>query len=313
MRSIDKKLIVYIILCLLLMLPTLAGAIGQITAPITVKNALREKTYSDKMTIINTENSPSRIKISSEGDIAGWTGFYKGNGEAVEEIELPARAKTEITAKFTVPAGIPNGTYKGYISVLRSGSEEDSGNEESKSSVAQKIDREVTIEVNDIEEIAFDTSVIPEKYDLSQGELLKVRIIHENQGNVEMKPRINLKIKQGDETAYSAIFPYPENETAINPFSLREIHPLEIPTSNLQTGKYRAILTVSQDEKYSIEKEFTFAIGTVKSAGTTSIPFSRMKNLEGVVSALIAVLIAFLIISLKRRIFRKDPNKIRTR
>ncbi len=262
----------FLALAIFLLFPSRSQAIGQVTEPISIEKALREMAYNEIMTVVNTESSIANIKLSAEGDIAGWTRFYKNatDTDNITDITISAGGKDEIFARFIVPDGTPNGTYKGNISVSKLSSDYKGEEGESGNSVTQKIDREVTIEVSDEEYISFDTSVIPETYDLSSGNILRVRIIHDNRSNVMINPQIAVKIQQEGSAIYSAIFPYPDNQPEVNPYSIYEIPALEIPTSNLGIGGYDALLTISQGDDLSIEKDFRFSLGTVMAASTAA-------------------------------------------
>lgn len=256
----------------ILFVPLPSQAIGQVTEPISLRSAMRQTPYNEPMTIVNTENSVSTIRLSAEGDIAGWTRFYKAvtDTDNITDITLSAGSRAEIFARFIVPEGTPNGTYQGIISVARMPADYRGNKDEAGNSVTQKIDREVSIEVSDVENIEFDSSAIPETYDLSSGDILRIRIIHDNRGNVMISPQITVKIRQDGNVIYNAIFPYPDSQPQVGPYSIYEIPPLEIPTSNLGTGRYEALLAISQGDKYSIDKDFRFSIGSVLAATTTA-------------------------------------------
>jgi hypothetical protein len=117
--------------------------------------------------------------------------------------------------------------------------------------------------------VPFDASFIPKSYEVTKGDYLKIKTIYENEGNVPINPQIELKIEREGETAYRELFSYPKDQPPVNPHSSFEIPDMEIPTSNLDTGEYNAIMKVSQGE-YSIEKRFDFSIGMVKSASAVN-------------------------------------------
>lgn len=297
----------------LLLLPSSAHAIGQITEPIDIKNALREKTYNETITAVNTESTASTIQLSAEGDIAGWVRFYKNakDTDNIIDVEVSANSRIDVIAKFTIPTGTPNGSYHGNVSVFKKAGESTSDTDGSKSSLSQKIDREITVEVNDTENIIFDASLIPETYDLNQGQSLKIRVIYDNRGNVEIKPQIGLKIKQEENVFYNAVFPYPDSQPGVGPYSIFEIPALEIPTSSLQNGKYNAIFTIAEGNKFSINKDFTFSVGMVKAASTavteSSIPFLRMFR---IIIVLIATFALYLILrsAIKKTLKRREED-----
>jgi len=296
-RSIGK-IIASLALALISLLPGSVHAIGQITEPIDIKNALREKTYSETVTMVNTESVANIIQLSADGDFAGWVRFYKDTSSTdnITDIEVAPDARASVIARFTIPAGTPNGSYHGTIAVSKKTGDYTTTTEDSGSSLSQKIDREATVEVNDVENVTFDTSIIPETYDLDQGQSLKIRVIHDNRGNIQIKPQISMKIKQGDSVIYSAIFPYPDNQPAVGPYSLFEIPALEIPTTTLENGKYEATFTISEGEKYSIDKDFTFSIGMVKVANAVASSAVHPLGVSQFTIVLVTLLVLYLIL-----------------
>ncbi|MDD3190435.1 MAG: hypothetical protein PHI66_01955 [Candidatus Pacebacteria bacterium] len=250
-------------------LPTKIQAIGQITEPINIENALRGNSYAQEITVINTENIKNTISLIAEGDIADWVKFYNNiqAEDSISEIKMESRERKIFIAKFSIPPSTPNGKYEGFISVKTTPKNNNNDTEQSSSIVSQKIDREVTIKVGGEEIIDFDLSLVPEKYDLSRGEYLKIRPIYNNYGNTDITPQIEVRLKKDGQTAYTAIFPYPENQPPVIPNSIYEIPALEIPTSNLDNGKYTAVFDTYQlsDTENMIEKDFIFSIGMVKS------------------------------------------------
>lgn len=309
MKRTTGKILASFVLVLLSLLPGSALAIGQITEPIDVKNALREKTYNETISVVNTESAKAIIQLSAEGAITGWTRFYKGVNDTdnITDIEVAAGSRVDVTARFVVPAGTPNARYQGVVSVSKKAADYEGGTEDSGNAVSQKIDRDITIEVNDVENIVFDTSLIPETYDLNQGDPLKIRAIHDNRGNVEIRPQISLKIKQGDNVLYSAIFPYPDNQPAVGAYSLFEIPALEIPTTTLQNGKYEATFTINEKDKYSIDKDFTFSIGMVKAASTVDASSGIYPlGVSQVTIVLATVFAVYLVLRPKIKRYRKN-------
>lgn len=308
MKRPNGKILAPFALIMTILIPSHVWAIGQVTEPINITNALREKVYNETMNVVNTESSTSTIKLSAEGDIAGWVRFYKNAADKdnITDIEVPAGSRIEVIARITVPAGTANGKYQGYISVSKKAADFSAGAEDSGNAVAQKIDREVSVEVKDNEEFDFDTSLIPEKYDLMQGELLKIRIIHDNRGNTEIKPQIDFKIKQGEDIIYSAIFPYPENQPGVGANSLFEIPAIEIPLSNFATGKYEAVFKISQADKLSIDKDFTFSVGMVKAANTTTNGTDSNRVWQAAKLFLSIIAIAYIAFLVRSKIIKKQ-------
>lgn len=286
MKIISKKLFTFTTLALLIVffcVPTQTFAIGQITEPILIKDALRESSYDRTIIIMNTENNAQYIKMTAEGDIGEWVKFYatSKSTESVENVEVAAKSRKSIIARFTIPKTTPNGKYTGLVSVSTTPGQNESKVDESNSSVSQKIDREVTVEVSGEEVVDFDVSLISDKFDYQRGDLIEIRIIYDNRGNVDIAPQIDLKIKQNENTAYSAIFPFPDKESPIAPGSVTEISALEIPSSSLQTGKYNAVFKINQGDRV-LEKDFTFSVGLVKSESSAKINPEVTDNIQGI-------------------------------
>ncbi len=315
MKRTSLRILAPFALAALLLFPSSSQAIGLVTEPITIKKALRETAYNEMMTIINTENSIANIKLSAEGDIAGWTRFYKNASDTdnITDITISAGGKTEAFARFVVPAGTPNGTYKGNISVSRLSPAYEKKEGESGNAVTQKIDCEVAIEVDDAENIDFDASVIPDAYDMSSGNILRIRIIYDNRSNVMIDPQISIKIRQDGNVVYSAIFPYPDSQPKVSPYSLYEIPALEIPTSNLGTGRYDALLTLSEEDRFSIDKDFRFSIGTVLAASASAAEGADRNSPDAAQWALaIAGMALYAALRIRSRRHRKFEGRIDT-
>lgn len=245
----------------LIMIPLSSQAIGQLTSPIIIKDALRGLSYEEQLTIVNTEKSRVKLNLSADGAIKDWTKFYFPNDleTPINDFELVAGQSIQITALFIIPDNVANGEHQGIVSVSKAASTEGKENE-STAAVTQKIDREVKITINDKEIVNFEASIIPDSYDLPSGQALKIRIIYDNRGNTSIAPQIKLNILTGDEINTSVIFPYPENTPATKPHSIYEIKSLEIPTSDLGNGKHLLTLDFYNNDSLSLQKDFYFTI-----------------------------------------------------
>jgi len=309
-----KNLMSVVLLAVFLVsaLPTKVQAIGQITEPINIENAQRDSSYVQEVTIINTESIKNTINLTAEGEIESWVKFYNNLQEnPISEIEMEPKEKRTIIAKFSIPTSTPNGKYEGFISVKTSPKNNSEDTEQSNSTVSQKIDREVTIKVGGEEIIDFDLSLIPEKYDLSRGEYLKIRPLYNNYGNTNITPQIEIRLKKDGQTLYTAIFPYPENQPPVIPNSIYEIPALEIPTSNLDNGKYTAVFSVYQlsDMENMIEKDFTFSIGMVKSESSEKSGDNMQENFWSMTRIIMGIVLLSSLIFITKP--RKENNKIK--
>lgn len=259
-----KTVMRVLLLTAIFAIPLAVFAIGQVTDPIIIKNALRGKEYQQTLIVVNSDKEEAEIGFSAQGDIAGWAKFYKPEDlkNAIETISMSAGARADIIARFKVPDSVPNGKYMGFVSAFKKAKSVENSNESS-ASVSQKIDREVTITISDKEIVKFDASIIPNKYDLAKGEPLIIRVRYDNQGNIDIAPQVQLKIKQDDKAVFSAIYLYPESEPATKPLEIREIPALEIPTNNFSDGSYLAEIAISESDRLTLDKKFNFSVGLI--------------------------------------------------
>ncbi len=249
-------------------LPLNVQAIGQMTQPIDIKDALRGQKYQSELIIVNTDKKEVKVDLTAEGQVKDWTKFYQRTDlkNAITSATATAGATLNIIAEFTVATTTANGVYTGAVSVTTK-PDTATQKDQSYASIAQKIDREVTITVSDKENINLQVSVIPNKYDFASNEAMKIRFIYDNQSNINLSPQIQFKITQNDKTFYNAIFPYPENDTPVTALSQHEIPTLEIPTSGLGNGKYVAQISFLHNGKSISEKQFGFSVGMFSGFG----------------------------------------------
>ncbi len=262
-----KKIICSTIILLTLgfLLPQLAFGIGQMTKPIVFKDVLRGQEVQETLTLFNSEEKEVIYGLAAEGDIRNWITFYSVDNleNPIKEIKILAQSQINVLAKFKVSNDTPNGTYTGEVIIFTN--PEPKEKEEGMSvSVGLSIGRDVSITVTDKEIIKFETTIIPLKYGVGRGEPLKIKVIYDNQGNVSIKPDIQLKITQVStgKIVQNVIYPYPEGENAIKPFERKEFSNLiEWPTAGQENGKYKAEIKVLLNGKTYEEESFRFDIG----------------------------------------------------
>ncbi|HRY63523.1 MAG TPA: hypothetical protein P5267_02910, partial [Patescibacteria group bacterium] len=163
-----KKITMFFLALSLLLIPLQEiRAIGQITEPIVIKDGLRGQEIVSTLTLLNSEKSQNTIGIVAEGQVASWATFYNKDDKEyknpITEIAVPAGQYLDVAVLFRIPADTANGVYAGEISVVYNPTQT-SSTDESSSTVAQKISREVSITVSDQENIKLDVSVIPDKF-----------------------------------------------------------------------------------------------------------------------------------------------------
>lgn len=262
------NIIVIILLALAAILPARTDAIGQISKPIVIKDALRGQDYQEEMVIFNTEKRKLKIGLSAEGDIKDWVEFYNLSDQEnpITEIEMEPGSNLKVNAVIKISDSAPNGEYKGSLSAT-SKPDDVPSSDESQVMLSQKIDRPVSITVSDNQIIKFDASVIPNSYDLAKDEPLSIRVIYDNQGNIDISPQIQVKIKKDGEeniAIYNVIYPYPENTKAVIPNSRQENDLFIIQTTGLAKGKYLAEFDFLINNEVKLHKQFAFSSGVYK-------------------------------------------------
>jgi len=252
----------------ILMLPQAVFALGQMSEPIVVDNAIRGEKIQQEMIVVNSDAIDVPAELVAGGAISDWTTFYMPDNlnEAITNIVIPAKESLRLIVVFSVPADAAGKDYEGTIGVINMPpSDENSDN--SLTYVRQKIDRKVTITVSDSDELINieKTSVIPNSYDLKINEPLSIRVIYDNQGNVSLKPQLRLTIVKDEKNVYDIIYPYPESDAPVSSLSQHEISPIVVQTTGWDEGLYLAKLAFLNNNETILEKNFRFSIA----AGTS--------------------------------------------
>jgi hypothetical protein len=239
-------------------------AIGMMTEPIVIKDILRGQETFATLNLLNSENREVIYGLAAEGQIAGWVSFYTIEDADLEspitKINMPSAKFTDVKMKISVPNDMPNGTYTGEVlAFLASSGELIEG--QTTVNVSQQVSRKVTVIVTDKEILQFKAAFIPATYDVQPGKALKIRVLYDNQGNIAVKPDLQLKIIKDGATLYNAIFPYPDNEEAVRAYATKEIPPIEWQTIGQTNGNYKAELTVSLNGAEIQKESFSFSIG----------------------------------------------------
>ncbi|MCK4454103.1 hypothetical protein KAU51_02030 [Candidatus Parcubacteria bacterium] len=301
------KKIIYLIIILLILsfvLPQITLGIGQLTKPIIIKDVLRGQEVTAILKLFNSGDKEVTYQFKANGDIKEWASFYeiedKNLENAITEIQIPAESSINAVAKFTVPEDTPNGDYSGEVAIV-SIPVKDKETGKIMATVFQRVGRKVSITVTDEEIIKFDATIIPLKYGIGKNEPLRIKVIYDNQGNVAIRPDIQLKILKSNETIFNAIFPYPEDEKAVRPFERKVFENLiEWPTAGQENGRYRAEVKVLLNGEMIEEDDFRFIVGFDWSKFLASIAVIGGGNIVlawfiigGVLAMLAGILAAF--------------------
>ena len=239
-------------------------AIGQMTKPIEIWNALRGQEIQETLILYNSDATAVVYGLQADGDIKDWATFCAMDNlkDPITEIKIPAQANINALVKFNVPSDTPNGVYVGQVAVVTLSNEAEQEKEGMNVSVGMRVGRDVSITVTDKEMIKFQTSIIPLEYGIKSGQPLKIKVIYDNQGNVSVKPQIDLKILKDDKNIFNAIFPYPENLEPVKPLERKELPALiEWQTTGQSSGNYRAEIKILLNNEVKYETSFRFSIG----------------------------------------------------
>ena len=243
--------------------PQTVFGIGQVTKPIVIEDALRGQEVIATLDLFNSKDTEVPYGLSAEGEISEWASFYETNDKNLEnpvtEVQIPAKSYLKVKTKFAVPEDIPNGEYSGKVYVFTAPiKDEETG--EMRIAVSQRVGREVSIIVTDNEIIQFDTAIIPLKYSVEKDKPLEIKIIHTNQGNVMVKPDIQLKIIKEKVIIFNAVFPYPEDEKAVRSLERKTMPLIEWQTTGQEIGRYQAEIDILNNGEIVKNDSFGFSI-----------------------------------------------------
>ena len=289
--------------------PKFAFAIGIISSPIEARDVLRGQEIKEKLKILNSEEKEVEFALDAVGDIADWVVFYENDANSqITTTKIPAKSRKEIQVLIKIPNDIPNGEYRGSLNVKY---DPNQGKQKDKSfaSVLQQVSREVLITVTDQEIINFSSSVTPQIYTLKKNEPLQINAVYYNSGNTSIKPDLQIKVTKNGRNIFNAIFPYPENEGAVNPLETKKITVL-YQTTGLEKGKYKADVAVFLGEKEYHKDDFAFTVGIADSDSRKNLAFiSKIGGGALIFGLLLAAAIFLISARKKKRLLKKKKKK----
>ena len=256
-------------------------AAGILSEPINVDNARRGQTHWEELLFINSDAKDLTFKLAAEGAIAQWVTFYAIDGDQTPIIQLVVPAKSNLGAKvkFVIPDNAQNGKYQGSLVGTTLVSEAEMSSEMT-AQITQKLDREVNITVTDNQILDFNTIFTPVAYVVAKDEPFIVKMIHENHGNVDIRPNVELRISQNGNEVFKAVFPYPDNTNPVQPNERKEIlDQVKWRTVGYEAGKYDVVLSTFENDEFNQKEEFIITIGAKGNA--SALLNSGMGNLPG--------------------------------
>ena len=294
-------------------LPMLASATGILSEPIEIENARRGQTHWEDLLLMNSDGKEIIFELSAEGILANWVEFYSADNtkDPITKIAVAPNTNLGIKAKFSIPDNVANGKYQGQlISKTAVSPREMSG--DAVMNIVKRFGRDVSITVTDNQILDFNTIFIPVSYSVAQGDVFRVRMIHENHGNVDIKPNVELRISQNGEEIFKAVFPYPDNDDQIQPNERKEIeNQIEWRTKGYDLGNYDVTLSTFHDDKLNQKEEFMISITAEKNGIASLISginnFNNKNLLVWVVAASLVLLIIVRVVIMKGRKSKNNP------
>ncbi|HBH45787.1 MAG TPA: hypothetical protein DDX47_00255 [Candidatus Jacksonbacteria bacterium] len=264
-----KKLVITA-LTIIIFIPSTALAIGMMSQPIEIQGALRGQEIKDSLDILNSEDKIVQFDLNAEGAIAKWVTFYNAKGESISNVQMPAKGNFNVPLIIKIPEDTPNGTYNGSLTIFYNPGVGEAA-EGSSNTVMQQVSREVFITVTDKENTDFTASITPQTYVLEKETDLKINAAYTNNGNVEIKPDLELKISQDGKSLFKAIFPYPDDQDPLKPLAQKTIV-VTYPTAGLEKGNYNANIRVllNGQEKYTDSFKFTVGLSAEEAMSQSS-------------------------------------------
>src|SRR3989339_655235 len=165
--------------------------VGLSPAKMNFENVMRNG-YSEKTAVISADTDyPINLELSARGEIAEWLNFTKKN------ITVSKDKPYYLKISVTPPSDIPNGNYSGFLRVLTSSLDGESG-EGVVGKIISSLDLAIKVQVTDIEEVScsakdFDILSVEEGDDI----ILKMNVL--NSGNVRLKPTVLVEIWDQDQ------------------------------------------------------------------------------------------------------------------
>lgn len=242
-------------------LPGRALALGQMTQPIVIDNAIKGETYESQMMMVNSDGKDETVNIFADGAIKDWVKFYKmdDSKNPITSILLPNGSSVNVMARFVIPGDEPNGVYSGTLD-MQTIAEKTPDNTTSVA-VTSKVPRDVKITVGGGQVVAAQCYLNPLAVTLATNDPFQIQIICQNTGNVSLKPQAQLKISNSAGTIVSnTIFPYPDD---LDPIHAKAMQKWTIvwQTANQAAGNYSSDTTILLGDKSALQQVIKFSVG----------------------------------------------------
>jgi hypothetical protein len=228
-----NKIGILIFLIGIILLNNVNGAnIGISPARLYFEEVLRGG-YSEKIVTITVDSEePIEVSIKPRGDIENWLNFSE------EVFNVSKDNPYQLSLSVTPPLDIPNGNYTGFIKFSTSAL----GRPIEKHAtglIRTTLDLYLEVEITDIEVRKCRVSNFKVQ-SVEKGDPIIFLMNIENQGNIRMKPRINIDIWDQEQISVVKSIEYSEQE--VIPTKKQETM-ITVPSNDLEIGQYWAEIT----------------------------------------------------------------------
>ncbi len=246
-------------------IPAQVSAIGQVSDPIVVENALRGQSFEKSTIIMNNKDEEAVFKMSATGAVKDWMLFFSEDNleKPISEIKILPYSYVSVIARIAIPSDVANGTYEGKIIASETSGNSTSNAKDSSVSVSIEAPREVKIVVGDKQDLRADMTAVSQDYYLAQNGVLKIAVTIANKGNVQLRPDISIVILKDGQEINSVVHQYLASADAIKPLA-QKLFDIDWNVNDSPIGDYEAVVTAKVNNNVLAENKLKFAIRSQK-------------------------------------------------
>jgi len=246
----NEKITLIVCLSLMAGLSSLAAGMFVTVVPpsLTYENVLKGSSYQKEFRIINTENFSIYYNIYVREDIADWFSF-----DTPSPVEVPANSGIKVAAIVNPPEDTANGIYSCTI-VIKPVTDITAEGEGLVAGLISAGAVSTSIEVVGDQIRSGKVSDVSTR-DVEVGEPVVFKMKFSNDGNVKVKPKINISILKDRHVVDSLV----EETDFVIPGERKDIE-IKEDTTDKKTGRYTAKIGVSLDDEIISNNELEFNV-----------------------------------------------------
>ena len=238
------------------LLCTTAEAIGLGVAPASfvVEDTLKGGTYERMLTVYNTGNESGEFTFTAEGVGKGWISFYDVNNpdKVITAVTIPGNDRVKVLVRFEIPDDLANGDYS--TTIYATSVPETEAPEGAIAQAVIRIPSKVVIQVTGTQNLKGAVNSITTT-DTEVGNLQRIKVVFQNEGNVIAKPEIAVCITKNGEPADRFV----HSETGVKPGKKDTISVFR-NTTDRQPGDYVTEVSVSLGEALLATQDLPFKV-----------------------------------------------------